>query len=62
MSRSMIFSRNHPTLLLIKKRRLTDATRGFQSKKFVKLTRKTPLLKSLLNKLLKRDSNPGVLM
>ena len=32
MSRSTIFSTNHPTLLLIKKRRLKDATGGFLSK------------------------------
>ena len=32
MTRSTIFSTNHPTLLLIKKRRLKDATGGFLSK------------------------------
>ena len=31
-TRSTLFSRNHPTLLLIKKRRSTDATGGLLSK------------------------------
>ena len=69
MTRSTLFSRNHPTLLLINKRRSTDATGGFLSKKFFVKVRnvhkKTPVLKSLLNKvaghtLLTRDSNTNV--
>ena len=40
MTRSTLFSRNHPTLLLIKKRRSTDATGGLLSKKFAIFTRK----------------------
>ena len=41
MTRSTLFSRNHPTMLLIEKRRLTDATGGSLSKNFAILTRKT---------------------
>ena len=38
VSSNNLFSRNHPTLLLIKKRRSTDATGGFLSRKlFVKI-------------------------
>ena len=40
MTRSALFSRNHPTLLLIKKRRSTDATGGFLAKNFSIFTRK----------------------
>ena len=39
MTRSILFSRNHPTLPFIKKKRSTDATGGFLSKKiFVKIS------------------------
>ena len=39
---STLFSRNHPTLLLFNKRRSTDATGGFLSKKiFVKISRQS---------------------
>ena len=58
MSRSTIFSRNHPTLLLIKKRRLTSATGGFLSKNFAIFTRKDQCWSLFwMNELLKRDSN-----
>ena len=40
MTRSTLFSRNHPTLLLIKKRRSTDATGGLLSKNFAIFTGK----------------------
>ena len=40
MTRSTLFSRNHPTLLLIKKRRSTDATGDLLSKNFAIFTRK----------------------
>ena len=40
MARSTRFSRNHPTLLLIKKRRSTDPTRDLLSKNFEIFTRK----------------------
>ena len=40
MTRSTLFSRNHPTLLLIVKKRSTDATGGLLSKNFAILTRK----------------------
>ena len=41
MTRSTLFSRKHPTLLLIKKRRSTDATEGLLSKIFAIFTRKS---------------------
>ena len=40
MPRSTLFSRNHPTLLLIKKKRSTDATGALLSKSFQIFTRK----------------------
>ena len=40
MSRSTLFSRNHPTLPLIKKRRSTDAAGGLLLKNFAIFTRK----------------------
>ena len=43
MTRSTLFSRNHPTLLLIKKRRSTDATGGLLSKNFAIFTTKHEL-------------------
>ena len=50
MTRSTLFSRNHPTLLLIKKRRLTDATGDLLLKKLRNIHKKTHVLKSHLNK------------
>ena len=40
MARSTLFSKNHLTLLLIKKRRSTDATGDLLSKDFAVFTRK----------------------
>ena len=60
MTRSTLFSRNHPTLLLIKKRRSTDATgclKNFAAfKKFRNIHKKTHVLKSLLNKVAGRKA------
>ena len=55
MTRSTLFSRNHPTLLLIKKRRSTDATGGLLSK-ICNIHKKTQVLKSLLNKVAGRKA------
>ena len=54
MTRSTLLSRNHPILLLVKKRRSTDATGGFLLKKlFIKIlqySQENTCVKSLLNK------------
>ena len=57
MMRSALFSRNHHKLLLVKKRRSTDATGGLLSNNFTMFTRKH-VLESLLNK----DSNADVFL
>ena len=54
MTRSTLFSRNHPTFLLVKKIRSADVTGSFLSKKLFK---KTPMLKSLLNKFFHKACN-----
>ena len=53
MTRSTLFCRNHPKLLLIKKRRSTGATGGLLSKN---IHQKTLVLKSLLNKVAGRKT------
>ena len=55
MTRSTLFSKNHPTLLLVKKRKSTYATGGFLLRKlFVKISQysqeKNTRVKSLSNK------------
>ena len=49
MTRSTLLRKNHPTLLLIKKRTSIEATGGLLSKNVAIFTRKH-VLKSLLNK------------
>ena len=56
MTRSTLFSRNRLTLLLIKKRRSTDATGDLLSKNFAIFTRKH-MCWSRPATLLKKDSN-----
>ena len=59
MTRSTLFSRNHPTLLLIKNRRFTDATGGFLSKNSAILNSSIAVRPATL---LKRDSNTDVFL
>ena len=58
MTRSTLFSRNHPTLLLVMKTRSTGATRGFLSKKlFIKISQysqENTCVKSLLDNFIKK--------